>query len=146
MLKTATFILLIGLIFGLLYSLLLVFNPDIVAESTLEARTEKTFDSVQEMDVADVIIVQTRHMGIFGLTTTIGLFFILFCAFKKGDQWAWWAFLIIGVIVWGYGLVVQISEGDMMNTILHLIGAALILIGILIPIKVFFSKGEARPL
>jgi uncharacterized membrane protein len=144
MLKTGTFILGIAMVFCLVYSLLLVFNPELIAESTLEARTGETFASVQETDVADVIIVQSRHLGVFAFTTTIALIFILFVGFRKGEKWAWWAFLVTGIIVWGYGLIVQLSEGDVMNTILHLIGAGLLLLGLLIPIKEFFVKGESK--
>jgi len=144
MLKTGFYILVIAMIFCLLYGLLLVFNPEMIAESTLEARTGKTFTMVQEIDVADVITVQTRHLGIFAVVATIALIFILFKGFKQGERWAWYAFLITGILVWGYGLIVQISEGDMLNTILHVIGAALLLFGLFIPFKDFFGKAKAQ--
>ncbi len=144
MLKTGFYILVIAMIFCLLYGVLLVFNPEMVAESTLEARTGKTFTMVQEIDVADVITVQTRHLGILSLVATIALIFILFKGFKQGERWAWYAFLITGILVWGYGLIVQIGEGDMLNTILHVIGAALLLFGLVIPFKDFFGKAKAQ--
>jgi hypothetical protein len=59
---------------------------------------------------------------------------------KKAQKWAWWAFLLVGGIAWIFGLVTQIGEGDMMNLIGHVIGTVLWLIGILLPIKVFFPK------
>jgi hypothetical protein len=79
-------------------------------------------------------------MGVFGLTTNIAMFFVLFMGFKKAQKWAWWAFFFTGGIAWIFGLVTQISEGDMMNIIGHVIGIGLWLIGILLPIKVFFPK------
>jgi hypothetical protein len=140
MLKTATAILLIGLLFGTVYALVLIVSPQTVANSTLEARTETKLESVQDRGAAETIVVQTRHLGIFALTTNIAMFFILFMGFKKTQRWAWWAFLLVGGIAWIYGLVMQIGEGDMMNLVGHLIGIVLWLIGILLSVKTFFPK------
>jgi len=140
MLKTASIILIIAMVFASLYAILLVVSPQTIAGSTLEARSGKTLESIQDPEVSQTIVVQTRHLGILALTTCIAMFFILFVGFKKGEQWAWWSFLIIGIISWGYGLVMQISEGDMLNMILHLIGIVLLLIGVFLPVKIFFAK------
>jgi uncharacterized membrane protein HdeD (DUF308 family) len=140
MLKTASAILLIGLLFGTVYALVLIVSPQTIANSTLEARTDMKLESVQDQGAAETIIVQTRHLGIFALTTNIAMFFVLFMGFKKVQKWAWWAFLFTGGIAWIYGLIMQIGEGDMMNLIGHVIGIVLWLIGILLPIKVFFPK------
>jgi len=140
MLRIAVIIMIITMFFSGLYSLFVVVSPRTIAGSTLEARSEQTLESVQDPEVAKTIVIQTRHLGIFALTTSIALFFILFTGFKKGEKWAWFSFLIVGVIAWGYGLVMQISEGDILNMILHLIGTVLLLIGILLPVKVFLAK------
>jgi hypothetical protein len=143
MLKTATVILVIAMLFSGLYSLLLVVSPQTVAESTLQARAGVGFEGVPEKAVAGTIVAQTRHMGIFALTTTIAMFFVLFAGFAKGQKWAWWAFFFTGGISWIYGLTVQIAEGDTPNMIGHLIGIALWLIGILLPLNAFFAKKNA---
>lgn len=140
MLKTATIILIVTMIFSSLYSILLIVSPQTIAGSTLEARSGMTLESIENKEVSDTIVVQTRHLGIMALTTCIALFFILFIGFKKGELWAWWSFLIIGIISWGYGLIMQISEGDMLNMILHSIGFILLLISVLLPVRIFFTK------
>jgi len=140
MLKTATIILVIAMIFSGLYSLLITFAPRMIAEGTLEARTGKTFEDVQDPGVSNTIVVQTRHMGVFALCISIAMFFVLFKGFKKGEKWAWWAFLFVGGIAYGYGLVMQIIEMDVFNLILHAIGIALLFIGIFLPTKAFFGK------
>ena len=140
MLKTATAFLFIGMLFAALYSLVLVVSPQTVANSTLEARADTSLESVQDKGAAETIVVYTRHTGIFGLASSIAMFFVLFSGFKKGQKWAWWAFLFVGGIAWIYGLVLQISEGDMMNLIGHVFGTGLWLIGILLPVKTFFPK------
>ena len=140
MLKVATVILVIAFVFCGLYSLLVIVAPGVVVGSTWEARTGETLRSIQDSNYVTTLINQTRHLGIYALTTVIALFFILFGSFRKGEKWSWWAFLIINAIVWGYGLVVQISEGDVLNSILHVIGAVLCIVGLLLPLKIFFAK------
>ena len=140
MLKTASAILLLGLLFGTAYTLVIIVSPQTVANSTLEARADMTLANVQDQGAAETILTYGRHMGVFGLTTNIAMFFVLFMGFKKAQRWAWWAFLFAGGIAWIFGLVTQIAEGDMMNLIGHVIGIVLWLIGILLPIKVFFAK------
>ena len=85
-------------------------------------------------------IVQSRHLGVFAVCISIALFFVLFNAFNKGAKWAWWAILLAGGIGWGYGLIVQILEADMLNTILHIIGIVILAFGLLLPVKEFFKK------
>jgi hypothetical protein len=140
MLKVATIFLVIMLIFAGLYSLLVTFAPQIIAGSTMEARAGKTLAEVTDRDCADALIVQTRHLGVMAVAVVIALFFIVFTGFPKGQKWAWWCCLIAGLIVWGYGVYIQTSEGDWLNMILHLVGIVLLLIGLLLPIRSFFGK------
>jgi hypothetical protein len=140
MLKTASAILLVGLLFGTAYTLVIIVSPQTVANSTLQARADMSLENVQDKGAAETIVTYARHMGVFGLTTNIAMFFVLFVGFKKAQKWAWWAFLFTGGIAWIFGLVTQIGEGDKMNMIGHVIGIGLWLIGILLPIKVFFAK------
>jgi len=140
MLKTATTILLIGVLFGTLYSVAVVVSPQTIARSTLKARVGIGLEAVQDRGAAETLVAQTRHLGIFALTTNIAMFFILFAGFKKGQRWAWWAFLFAGGIAWIFGLVTEILEKDTMNTIGHSIGTLLWLVGLLLAMKVFFPK------
>ena len=140
MLKTASAIVLIALLFGTAYTLVIIFSPETVANSTLEARAGTRLENIQEKGVAGTVVTYARHMGIFGLTTNIAMFFVLFAGFKKAQKWAWWAFFLAGGIAWIFGLVTQIAEGDRMNIIGHVIGIVLWLLGILMPLKAFFGK------
>ena len=139
MLKTASVFLVIGLLFGGIYALVMVVSPQTVGGSTLEARSQLQLADVQP-GAADAILIQTRHIGVFGLAMTIALFFVLFKAFNKGQAWAWWAFLFVGIIVWGYGIVLQALEKDVLNLVGHAIGIVLIFLGLVIPLKAFFPK------
>jgi len=139
MLKVGTVLLAICLIFSCVYGLLLAISPGTLAGSTLEVRGE-TFEAVKDTGAGQAFIVQTRHLGVFAICISIALFFILFSAFNKGAQWAWWAFLFVGGIAWIYGLIVQILEADTLNMILHIIGIVIMAFGLLLPVKEFFAK------
>jgi len=140
MLKTAGVFLLIGLLFGTVYSLVVIVSPQTIANSTLKAKADTKLANIQDQVAAETIVAQTRHLGIFALTTNSAMLFVFFKGFQKAQKWAWWAFLWVAGIAWIYGLVTEIGEGDKMNLIGHAIGLVLWLIGILLPIKVFFPK------
>jgi tellurite resistance protein TehA-like permease len=139
MLKIGTILLAIGLIFSSVYGILLVFTPATISASTVEVRGGN-FEAAKDTAVGQAFIVQTRHLGVIVICLSIAMFFVLFAAFNKGVQWAWWAFLFGGGIAWLFGLIVQILEGDMLNVILHIIGIVILLVGLLLPIKEFFAK------
>lgn len=135
MLKTASTILLIVVVFGAIYSLVTIVSPQTVSGNTLEASGEP-----QTPAVVKAIYNVVRHLGAFALCANIGAFFILINGFKKGLKWGWWGFFLTGIVGWGFGLVRFILNGDTKNLIGHLIGIVLFLIGVLLPLKVFFPK------
>ena len=139
MVKVGTILLTIGLIFSSLYGILLAFTPGIISASTVEVRGGN-FEAAMDTPTGQAFIIQTRHLGVFAICLSIAMFFILFAAFTNGTRWAWWAFLFAGGIGWCFGLIVQILEGDMLNMILHIIGIVLLLLGLFLPVKEFFTK------
>jgi len=139
MLKVGTILLAIGLIFSSIYGILLVFTPATISASTVEVRGGN-LEAAKDTAVGQAFIVQTRHLGVMVICLSIAMFFVLFAAFNKGAQWAWWAFLFGGGIAWLFGLIVQILEGDMLNMILHIIGIIILLLGLFLPVKEFFAK------
>ena len=140
MVKVATVILLIVLIFGGVYSLMLVFAPKMALSGGFEGITGEKLEDIQNASYLKVMVSDVMHMGAIGLAATISCIFILFAAFRKAEKWAWWALLITGVIAWGGGLIETIVSGDMFNSLLHLIGLVIFLVGLFIPVKAFFGK------
>ena len=67
MLKVATILMVIVMIFGGLYALLVTFAPRVIAGSTIEARAGKTLEEVSDHDCTDALIVQTRHLGVMAV-------------------------------------------------------------------------------
>lgn len=61
--------------------------------------------------------------------------------YSKGDKWAWYFILIAGALVWGtfigYKILIGYYGGSMITFI---VGANLLIVGLLIPFKDFFKK------
>jgi len=140
MLKAATIILLIMLIFGGVYSLMLIFVPKVILSSGFESTTGEKLEDIPKASYLKVMVNEMMHMGALALSAVISSIFILFAAFRKAQKWAWWTLLITGVIAWGYGLIENLITVDMFNAILHLVGIVIFLVGLLLPVKEFFVK------
>ena len=145
MLKVAVIILVIMLAYGGVYSLMNVFIPKVLLKSAFEAATGKTLDSITEADAhyLKALVMSQRYMGVYGFCTTISGLFILFGAFAKAKKWGWWGFLVVGGIIWLWGLIYNAAIGSTMNLIMHIIGIVLLILGLIIPIKAF-SGGAAE--
>lgn len=143
MLKAAVIILIVMLAYAGIYSLISIFVPTLTMKSALTATTGKTIDDARRDGYLNSLVVDQIKIGIFALATVISGFFVLFAAFRNAQKWAWYAFLVVGIIGWLNGLITAIAIGDMANLLLQIIGVVIFLVGLLIPIKVFFSKKEA---
>lgn len=138
--KAATIILVIALAYSGVYSIMVISATQFVVGSTYEGITGKELSSIQDEGYIETLVSVGRYMGVFALTTVILLFAILFTGFKKTEKWAWWAMMLVGTGIWAYGITTNLLQEDMLNTLLHLIGAAIFIVGILLPVKSFFSK------
>jgi len=140
MLKVAVIILAVGTIYAGIYSLMGIIAPEMMVQSAFEAITGKTLDSVQDADYLGALSHEVRLEGLYALTAVIFSFAILFAGFRKAQRWAWWAFLVGGGIAWLWGLIDAIVIGNKLHIPLQAIGVVLFLVGILLPVKVFFGK------
>lgn len=140
MLKVAVIILAIGTIYAGIYSLMAIIVPKVMVQSAFRAITGKTLDSVQDADYLRALSHEVRLEGLYALTATIFAFFALFTGFRKGQRWAWWAFVIGGGIAWLWGLIDAIVIGNKLHIPLQAFGIVLLLVGIILPVKVFFAK------
>jgi len=140
MLRLAVFILVIMLIYAGVYSVMSIIKPDMIVESTVKGATGKTLDDAQNDGYLAAFLVLSKDAGLFGLAATVSGFFILFTGFRKARKWAWLVLLIAGGIAWVGGLILAISIGDRLNILIRAIGTAISLVGLLLPIKVFFAK------
>jgi len=140
MLKVAVIILIVVHIFAGIYSGLTVIAPRMMLKSTFKAMTGNELDSVQDADHLKVTLNRNRKAGFYALVTVIFSFFVLFAGFRKAQQWAWWCFLIGGGVAWLGGLIDYIILGSAMHIVLQAVGTVLFLLGVLLPVKAFFSE------
>ena len=128
------------LVYAGIYSLISIIVPTVMMKGVLTATTGKTIDNAQSDGYLKALTVDQIKTGLFALATVISGFFILFAAFRKAQKWAWYAFLFVGGIAWLNGVIISIAIGDMINMIANIIGIVIFLVGLLLPIKVFFAK------
>ncbi len=140
MVKVSVVVLSIAFLLGSAYAALIIAAPQVIAGSSYEARSGQKLESSQDSNSVATLLEETRRLGIFAATTVICAWFVLFFAYRKAEHWAWWLFLIISVIVWGYGIVTNAIEGDMLNLILHIVCAAIQFVGLFLPVRAFFAK------
>ena len=142
MLKVAVVILIVMHVFAGIVALAVLVAPSTMLRSTFKAITGKALDSVQDDDLMKVILNRQRMVGFYALISVIFSFFVLFAGFRKAQKWAWWCFLIAAGIAWLGGLINFIVIGSLMYILIFAIGTALLLVGILLPVKVFFAGSE----
>ncbi len=66
--------------------------------------------------------------------------FIVFASYRKGEKWAWTALLIGNILGGGNVLVSGAIFSDPVGITIGIVYVCLSLIGLLIPVKVFFAK------
>ena len=140
MLKIAVIILAIIFGYSAVISLMDLIIPRVAMGSILKAVTGETLDSVQNAGYLKAIKLGVTSSGVFALSGTIVSFFILFTGFRKAQRWAWWALLIGGCVSGIGGGIIPISIGDKVYSLIFIIGVAIFLVGIFLPIKEFFAK------
>jgi hypothetical protein len=140
MVKVATIILIVMLVYAGAYSIGNLIVPHVFVSSSFLIITGEELKDVQNEGYLRAYLGANRTSSLFALVTVIAGFFILFGAFRKKEKWAWWGFLIAGGIAWIWGVAFSIIIGDTFYLTMQLIGLILLLVGILLPVKAFFGN------
>lgn len=94
---------------------------------------------------ADLQVMSSRLTGAVGVAISIVGIFVALTAYHRSEKWSWYAFLAPGFIVWGSNLAYNVATASGMNTVLMIIGIALLVIGLLVPARtVFGGKGKTK--
>jgi len=141
MLRAATIVLTVVIVFAGVYAVLTIALPDIIEGVTFEAVTGESLDGLQAAGYARPYLIIARHEGLFALTTVIPTGFILYHGFRRKQRWAWWAILLTSCLGWGWGLVDSSLHGAVINAVPHAAGLVLILVGLFLPFREFFGRG-----
>ena len=79
-------------------------------------------------------------MMVIAITQKVAALFILFAGFRKAERWAWWAMLVVGGITCIYGAVINILNGNSIDSAVHLVAFAGLVVALLLPVKKFLVK------
>ena len=142
MLKVSIVILTVGLVYGVVYSVLNTFAPDLTVATTYEAVSGESFETLKDVGYRKTLTGETRQIGIMGFTAMILTGFILYTAYRKAERWAWWALFSSSLLFYVYSLLRHLIIGDMLNAMMILAGMVVALVGMLLPLKIFFGKKE----
>jgi hypothetical protein len=140
MLKAGTIILLALFILTAGYAILDVVAPQITLEGDFQAVTGKSFEGVLEPGPLFIAKLYLRHMAVASFAVATAAIFILLGAFRKAQRWAWWALLVAGGIVLVFAIVVNFLIANWFDFTTHVAVLVWLLVGLLIPVKVFFAK------
>ncbi|MGB9594767.1 MAG: hypothetical protein ACPL7B_00690 [Candidatus Poribacteria bacterium] len=142
MFKLGVLILTIMLIYGGLYAVISIITPEPIIKGTIYGATGKSLDEARSDGYLKGFTTLCRDAGIFGLSLVILGLYVLYTEFRKGRRWAWIAFLITGCLAWLGGFGISISVMDWMNVLIRLVGAGILLLGLIITAKRVFGKKE----
>jgi hypothetical protein len=140
--KISFIILLIMMILALIYGLMALVTPQIIIVRSFQGFIGMSWAefAAANQSVAGYIMVLERMAGGLGVAAVVGGLIVLFAAFRKSEKWAWFYILIISLIAWVNNLVANIICKNAMTTWIIIIGLVLLAVGLVIPIKDFFSK------
>ncbi len=140
--KISFIILLIMTILALVYGLITLITPQIIVMRSFQGFTGMSWAdfAASNQTVAGYILVLETMAGGLGLAAVIGGLIVLFAAFRKAEKWAWFYMLIVSLVAWVNNLVANITFKNAMNTWIIIIGLVLLALGLVIPVKDFFSR------
>ena len=140
MLKTSTIVLLVLFVLSAGASFVDIIAPWITLEGDFQAITGKSYEGVLEAGPLTVPMLYLRHLGVAGLAISIAATFILLAGFSKAQRWAWWALLVTAGLVFGFGTIVNLVIHNWFDFTTHLVALLWLLAGLLIPVKIFFTR------
>jgi hypothetical protein len=148
MLKLGAFILSIVLVYSGLFSMLNIIAPRFMMSDTINSLIGIGTDDSKKVEAMKSLEFGQRIMGGIGLVIVFLGFIVLFTGFWRSKKWAWWTFLVTGVISCIWGLIYQLwglmFQGIILalksNVIFQSIAVAVLMIGLIIPINSFFKK------
>ena len=123
--------------------ILMIFVTEIMFISDFHAYTGVTYQTYYETNqvYAEIFIIQKKLMGLMVSALGILTLFVVKQGFSKGQKWSWYAILIIGVIIWGsfigYKIIIEYYGGSMITFV---VGAVLLVLGLIFPASEFFKK------
>lgn len=134
--------LLIMSIFAIAYGVFVIGSPDFFIKRSCPGYTGQAWTDLAAASpgAADYIRAMERQVGGFGLALTLGTLFVLFGAFKRGERWAWFFFLIAGAGGWLVNIIYHIFSKSTLGLAMNVVGIGVIFLALIITAKDFLGK------
>jgi hypothetical protein len=139
MLRAGTIMLLVLFIITAGYSVVDIVAPQITLEGDFQAVVGSSYEGALEAGPQSLAMLYLRHIAVGSLAVSTAAIFILFGGFRRAQPWAWWALLVSGGMVAGFGTVVNLRIANWFDFTTHLAALVWLLAGLLIPVKRFFG-------
>jgi uncharacterized membrane protein YfcA len=94
----------------------------------------------------DIIQNLIQLVGLYLVTTAIAVCILSLVPYRRGERWAWYAVLILGSTVLIGGLVLFIITFSIPPSFLDILLVLLLIVGLVLPVKEFFSQRKLSKL
>jgi hypothetical protein len=131
--------------YAVVMSLLWIFVTEIVFVSDFLGYTGQSFAeySLSAPRFAEIYIITKKLVGLMILVSGVLTLFITHYGYSRGERWAWYALLSVGVLLWGSLIGYRVYIGYVAPSIVTLVvGLLLTAVGLAIPAREFLG-GEA---
>ena len=132
-------------ILGVLYGLQRILLPSLtnLFQPTLHIDEEYlgvTVSQIRDFNPKLMVIIRNliQIVGLYLLISALSICFISLLPYRKGEKWAWYAMLVLGGTFMIGGQILFIATYSVLGT-LDIILVILWIVGLLLPIKDFFS-------
>jgi len=129
-------------IYALVMSLFWIFLTELVFVSDFLGYTGQSYSDflTSNPKPAEIYIITKKLWGITMFLTSLLMILITRKSYSKAEKWSWYALLIAGIMLWGSLIGYRIVIGYVAPSIVtFIIGAALFVIGIVLPAKEILS-------
>jgi FtsH-binding integral membrane protein len=124
------------------YTLFVVAYPDFFIKKSCPGYTGQAWADITAASPETAVYIRAleRQVGAFGLALTVGALFVLFGAFKKGERWAWFFFLIAAAGGWLVNIIFHIFSKSPLGLAMNLVGIGVVFLALIITAKDFLGK------
>jgi hypothetical protein len=142
MVRVSTIILFVLFVLSAGYEIAIFAVPTMMLEGDFQAITGKSYKEILPPEAIRVSVSHTRHMMVINITLKVAAFFILFAGFRKAERWAWWAMLVVGGITCVYGAVINMLNGNILDSVVFLVALVVLLVALFLPIRKFMARSS----
>ena len=119
-----------------------LFVPTVFIVNEFQSFTGQQWSDFKALNpqVASYIAIASFELGIFILITGISALFITLFAYRNGEKWAWYLFLILNTIGWGGAISGNLYTGDMIVVTICIVFLVIAYVGLAIAGKAILKK------